>query len=405
MEEKDIQLIVEKVEKAAGEKFTTLWEEAKTGLLTPGQFEEGAKKFAQAEDLKALTSTVEKLAADYKAQNTGVNIEKTITEMIMDQKDALLAFHSGRKDVQPKFNMKATVLTSAVGSNTQAIRIPGVNEPAHRLVRIPQLFSQFGIPADSGGAIRYVDQTTTTRSAATRTENVAAAESAIAFTERVLPIMNISDSIPATKESLKNFSYLEGILKKFLTVNCELAEEAQVYSGDGNAPNLTGVYQTATTFNTGTMIDQQITDGSIYDLIAYLAAYVGKAKNSKYVANYALMNDMDVWAMLSKKDQNNNYVIPPFVRIQGESIFIGGVQVIPTSLVTTETMVVGDFRQGEYHSEPSWEITPGFVNTDFTQNVVRWMANKRAALLIKTIDATAFYKVTDISAALTALTA
>jgi HK97 family phage major capsid protein len=403
MEEKDIQLIVEKVENAAGAKFTTLWDEAKKGILTPGQFADEAKKFAQSEDVKALTETVEKLAADFKAQNTGVNIEKTIEDMIMEQKDALLAFHEGRKDVQPKFRMKATFLSSGVVSNTQAIRIPGVNEPAHRLPLISELFSQFGIPANSGGAIRYVDQTTATRSAATRTEGNAAAESTAVLTERVLPIMNISDSIPASKESLRNFTYLESFLKKFITVNCQLREEAQVYSGDGNAPNLTGAYQTATAFDVGTMVDKQITDASEYDLIAYLAAYIAKGKNSKYNASYAVMNDMDVWGMLAKKDQNNNYIIPPFVRIQGQSIFVGPVQVIPTSLVTPNTMLIGDFRQGEYHADPSWEITPGFINDDFTRNLVRWMANKQAALLIKTIDATAFYKVADITAALTAL--
>lgn len=408
MEEKDLQVILDKVTSASKEAITSQIEDVKKGLMTPGQFADGIKGLANADTVKALAESVEQLAVDIKKMRKGEVSEKAISEMLIDQKEALQAIANGRKDVSVKLDMKTAVVTGTSWTDSrQAIRKPGVNEPAHRLPLIPALFSQMGIDANSGGAIRYVDVTTATRNAAARSENIAAAESAIAFTELVLPIMNISDSIPVTKESMLNFSYLEGVIRKFLDVNMSLAEELEVYSGDGSAPNLTGVYTSATTFDPATMIaaTNKVNDASLYDLVSYLTAYIASGKKSKYRADYCLINDLDFWKMLSKKDANDNYLVPPFVRIQGESIFVGGVQMIPTSLVTSNTLVIGDFRQGEYHADPNWTIELGWINTDFTQNRVTMLANKRAALLIKNLDVTAFYKVTDLSAAITGLTA
>ena len=410
LEQKELDTILENVKEAGKAQFKVSMEEAKEGLITPGQFAEGIKELASKEDVTKATESIEKLVADMKAlEASKKTIDETVFDLIKENKSGFEAIHAGKdsdmKLVVNPLMIKTTVTTpGAWTDNTQAIRIPGVNEPASRRTKIADLFSQFSIPSDSGGAIRYVDQTTTTRSAAARTEGVAAAESAIAFTEYDLSIRNISDSIPASRESLLNFNYLEGLLRKFIITNCDLAEEAQVYSGTGTSPQLKGVSVSGTTFLPASMISDTVQAASVYDLITYIAAYIASGKDSKYMADYVLMNDMDVWAMLSVKDANDNYLMPPFVRIVGERIFVGPVEVIPSSLVTTNTMVLGDFRQGEYHNDPNWEITFGWVNTDFTKNLVRMLANKRAALLVKTLDITAFYKVTDIDAAVALLT-
>ena len=416
MEEKELQAVLSKVDEGVKAQFTEMWEKAKEGIMTPGQFADAIKDMASAEDVTKATESIEKNGADIKAmEQSKKTVDETVYEMISKNKEGFEALHAKKRDVELKLNinpkqLKTTVITSDITasswtSSTQAINLPGVNEPAHRMTKIASLFSQFSIAKDSGGSIRYVDQTTTTRSAAAREENVAAAESAIAFTEYDLSIKNISDSIPTSRESLLNFNYLEGMLKKFILVNCDLAEEAEVYSGAGTGVHIKGIDEYTTTFLPASMTDKTVQSASVYDLISYLAAYVSSGKDSKYQPDYVLMNDMDVWAMLAEKDANDNYIIPPFVRIVGPKIYIGAVEVIPSNLVTTNTLIIGDFRQGEYHNDPNWELTFGWVNTDFTQNVIRLLANKRAALLVKTLDATAFYDVTSISAAVSALTA
>lgn len=410
MDEKDVQLIVEKVGAEAGKTITSLFEQAKTGLMTAGEFADQVKGFASKEDITGLTEKLEQIAVDMKKRNEFVDVKKTVYEIISSQKAEIEALNAGRKDVNVKFSIpsrKTDFTTASVGSNTQAIRVPGFNELAYRLPMVADLFFQSGIGDDSGGSIRYQDVTTTTRSAAARTENNPAAESELAMTEYNLGIMNISDSIPVTREAMKNFTQLESLVRKFIMTNLDLAEEAEVYSGDGSAPNLTGVYTTATAFLPASMIaaSSLILDASHYDLISYLASYIASGKNSKYRPNFAIMNDLDVWTMLSKKDVNGVYVNAPFVKISGDQIYVGAVQVIPSSLVTANTMVVGDFNQGTLFADPAWEMTLGYGTDDFIKNRITLLGNKRAALLIKTLDATAFYKVTDVTAAILALTA
>lgn len=409
IEQRELDTILGKVDESVKAEFKVQMEAAKEGLITPEKFAEGIKDLATAEDVTKATESIEKIVADMKAlEESKKSIDDTVFDIITENKKGFEDIHAGKdSDIKIVVNplmIKTTVTTpGAWTDNTQAIRIPGVNEPAHRMPKIADLFSQFSIPTNSGGAIRYVDQSAETRAAAARTEGVAAAESVIEFTEYDLSIRNISDSIPASRESILNFNYLEGLLRKFIITNCDLAEEVQVYSGSGSSPNLKGVSISATTFLPGSMISDTVQAASVYDLVTYLAAFIASGKDSKYRADFALMNDLDVWAMVSTKDANDNYLIPPFVRIVGARIFVGTVEIIPTSLVTTNTMVVGDFRQGEYHNDPNWEITFGWINTDFTKNLVRMLSNKRAALLVKTLDATAFYLVTDVDAAVAAL--
>jgi HK97 family phage major capsid protein len=404
MEEKDLNLIVEKLEKSAGEKITLLMDDVRKGLITPGQFADGIKDLATAKEVKALADSMDQLAVDIKKMRTEHTSEKTIAQMLYDQKDAFEAMQSGKSDAKVRLDIKTAVTSSLVGSSALSIVIPGTNIPANELPNLRQLFTNAPIGANSGGVISYLDQTSQTRAAAGRAENVAAAESAIAWTRRTKDIVNISDSIPVTKESLLNFDFMATEIRRFLDINMALAENHQIYSGAGTTEMIgvaTATHSTA--FLPASMQAKAITDGTIYDLVNYLASYISRGAGSKYAANYCLMNSMDLWGMLSVKDDLGNYVVPPFVRVMGNLVYVGSVLIIPSNEVTAGTLTIGDFRQGVYYNDPSWEVTFGLVNTDFTQNRVTMLANKRAALLVKTLDITSFYRVTDIDAAVTGL--
>jgi hypothetical protein len=70
MEEKDLNLIVEKLEKSAGEKITLLMDDVRKGLITPGQFADGIKDLATAKEVKALADSMDQLAVDIKKMRT-----------------------------------------------------------------------------------------------------------------------------------------------------------------------------------------------------------------------------------------------------------------------------------------------------------------------------------------------
>jgi hypothetical protein len=93
--------------------------------------------------------------------------------------------------------------------------------------------------------------------------------------------------------------------------------------------------------------------------------------------------------------------MPAFATPDGR--VIDGIQVIPTARVSPNTLLVGDFRFGTVYQMGDVTVELGLQTNQFVRNAVTMLAEIRLALLIKNINATAFRKVTDITAALNGL--
>lgn len=89
--------------------------------------------------------------------------------------------------------------------------------------------------------VEYYEETTVTNNAATVAEGGTKPESALAWTLRTEAVRKIAHWIPATKEALDDVSFLEAQIRGRLAFGVRRIEEAQIYGGDGNAPNLRGI--------------------------------------------------------------------------------------------------------------------------------------------------------------------
>lgn len=93
-------------------------------------------------------------------------------------------------------------------------------------------------------AIIYMEETTTTNGAAPTAEGALKPESALGFTQKTSNVRKIATVLPVTDELFDDApamrSYVEARLRVFLA----LAEEAQLLSGNGTAPNLRGILNT-----------------------------------------------------------------------------------------------------------------------------------------------------------------
>ena len=253
------------------------------------------------------------------------------------------------------------------------------------------LFNAVNIGPGTGGMIRYFDQAAVTRGANTVLEGAQKPESAVSWIERALPVQKIADSIPVTKEALQDIPFIEGEIRRLLTVNLALKEDEQLYDGDGVAPNLKGVYNIGVAF-VSTPFADAVEAANLYDLITVVASDISANKRAKYKPNIALVNSADMLKLKTMKNTQGNYILSPF---GGD-----GPRIVESSQVEANTMVVGDFRYGTIYDLEDVVIEMGFIDKQFIQNCITILAEQRLALLIRIGDEGAFRKVTNITTAL-----
>lgn len=389
-----MKTILEKLSGEAKGEVQKLWEDAKEGYITTEQLQSETEKFVKDEEVKGLEKSIEDLGLEIKKMREATPTRvKSLREILEDNKETMSEMFKKSKG-SLELDIKTDVLTSSITNDTAATRLPDIGRPAHREMVIERITRPISISADTTnhGVIRYFDQTTTTRNAAAKAENADAPESAIAWTEYSLAMEKILDSIPVSHEMLTDVAWAESEIRNFLDVNMALEEEEQVYSGDGAAPNFEGLYATYAADYTQALAladvaaAQGVSDGNLYDLIRFVITKISNGKKSKYMPNYVMLNPHDVNRMLLKKDGQNQYLRFPEMTVQ----------VVESSLVTANTMLIGDNRHSRYYRQEGFTLELGYNTGDFIADRLTLKARKRGNVLVRNVDATSLYKVTDI---------
>lgn len=329
---------------------------------------------------------------------------KTFEQMIEEKAADIKKIASGEvKSTTLILNQKTQVTRASVSNTTMAMRLPGVGQLPYLGTVMSGLFRHAQVSPSSNGVIRYYDQASVTRNAATVAEGNTKPESAITWEERSLDLKKIADSIPVTKEAFADVEFIKSEIDRLLNVNLALTEDQQLWDGNGVGSSLTGVYTTAPAFNAGGYAGITVLDATIYDLLAILRVEISNSKQSKYAPNMVIMNPADILRYKLAKGTDGHYVLPPFIAADGT--VIDGMRVVESSQVDANTMLLGDSRYGTIYDLEGVNIEMGFINDQFVKNAFTILAEKREGLLIRNVDADAFLKVTDIDAAITAITA
>jgi hypothetical protein len=322
----------------------------------------------------------------------------TLLKEVLEHKDALIK--AVKENSALDFTVKANFLRASVGASTQSMRLESIGQLAHRSLRMYDLFNKVPVGTGSNGVIRYADwtQATVVRAAASVAEGATFPESTATFTEYSLSLEKIGDTIPMSEESLFDIPRFTRELENFLQVNVALVEDTQLLVGSGAANQMKGAYTSAGTY---TPVASGIVDASIYDLLVKTSEDMMKDANSKYSANHAILNIVDINRMKLKKDGNNNYMMPPFVTDSGMKV--DNMTIIESNAMVANTCMVMDSRFGTIYEVEGFSITAGHVANQFKEDLVTLKAKKREALLIRSADLGGFKKVVDIDAALVLL--
>ena len=404
MEANELKAILEQVGKVNGEAIKeavrTEVQAATQGLMTAdvlGQKLEAAG--IKPDTIKTLTDALEKQGLEMRKIFEKPKSSKTVDEIIMEKADEIVKLANTRTSMKielPSVN-KTEVTRSGVQSTTMAMRLAEVGQSPYLGAVMSGLFTHAQVSPSSNGVIRYYDQNTVTRNAASVAESATKPESAINWVERTCLIEKIADSIPVTKEAWKDVYFIQSEINRLLNVNLALIEDSLLWDGDGNTPNIKGVYTSAYAFD---YVGDQVTRANIFDLASAVKVDIANNRQSKYMPNNILINPKDAYKLKTTKLTDGQYETPSW----GNGSVIDGMRVIESSQVTENTMLVGDFRFGTIYDLEGVTLEVGWVNDQFIQNAMTILAEKRMALLVRTIDAYAFCKVTDIDAALLQLT-
>ena len=334
-----------------------------------------------------------------KEEDNPVTLKSIVAGQIENVKAAL---NSNVKRYELIIPTKTLVQTSGVADNTYGILEPGVGQLAYRGLVMRSLYRTKTIPAGWNGRVNYYDQVSVTRAAAAKAEGVVAPESAITWAMKNVNLCKIMDSIPVTYEALTDVDFMEQELKDFLMTNIAIKEDADLFSGDGNAPNIKGAYTYAGTFNAAaSAFALSIYAPTIADVIGAMIIAMTASKESKVNPSIVIMNPSDAMQLPLTKKSDGEYIINPYA----DKDSIHGLRVVRSSAVTANTLLVADPSKAILWDEGFVRMEVGHAGDTFREDEYWMKAVKRALLMVRSVDEACFLKCTSISTAKTQLTA
>lgn len=276
-------------------------------------------------------------------------------------------------DLQIKATLTSATTDAAgsVGDAVNQTRLPGIMPLPQRRMTVRDLLSQGRM---DGSTLEYVKETGFTNSAAPVAEGAAKPESDLKFDLVTTSAKVIAHWMKASKQILSDVSQLRSVIDQRLLYGLAYAEEQQLLNGSGSGQNLLGIIPQATayaapiTLSGATSIDQ-------------MRLSMLQVALAEYPATGHVMNPID-WAFIETlKDSQGRYIIG---NPQGTAApTLWSLPVVTTQAIAVDKFLTGAFRLGAQVFD-RWDarVETGYVNDDFTKNLVTILAEERLALAV-----------------------
>ena len=339
--------------------------------------QEDGKYTAEAkEKIKGLNTELSGLVDDLKVEEAKVQNEKalevdkepvnSIPNAMPEEKgpqsigeqfansDAYKAYtEKGVKGVDSQAEFKTTLNTT--GYPPESLRAPGILETALRNPdSVIGLFDQI---QTNQNAYVYLEETTFTNNAgavAESTDISTSNEGALAFTERTESIRKMATFLPVTDELLADVAGIQGYVNSRLSTMMKLNLDNQLINGSGSAPNLTGVLNKSgiNTFDYSSYSGELAKLGQIYQAITEIR------KDAFVEPDSIVMHPSDWYEIVTAVSDfagtsSAGYAAknPLFVVAGGfgadATPRIWGLKVVPSTVMSAGTMLVGKFGGGD----------------------------------------------------------
>lgn len=357
-----------------------------------------------AEEALGKAKAGEKLSADQKEKIDGALIDMNALKARLDEMEQKAARGGGTEEPEKSIGqqfvesegfknwqqsdfaksgrgtdlrVKATLtsaITDAAGSVGDAInqtRLAGILPLPQRRLTVRDLLTPGRM---DGNTLEYVKETGFTNSAAPVAEAAAKPESDIKFDLVSTSAKVIAHWFKASKQVLSDISQLQSIIDQRLLYGLAYVEELQILNGDGTGQNMNGIVTQASAFSAPITVS----DLNKFDVLrlAMLQAVL-----AEYPATGHILHPSDWAEMEMMKDGEGRYLIG---NPQGTaSPTLWGLPVVATQAMAEGDFLTGAFRLGAQLFD-RWDarVETGYVNDDFTKNLVTILGEERVALAV-----------------------
>jgi HK97 family phage major capsid protein len=268
-------------------------------------------------------------------------------------------------------NAITSVATSA-GELIERDRRPGIVELPRRDVFVRDLLTN---GRTNSNMIEFVRETGFTNLAAVVSETVLKPESAITFETDTAPIRTIAHWVHVSRQAMDDAPQLQSIIDTRLRYGLDLAEEAEILSGDGTGVHMLGIIPQATAFAAPfTPTSAQIIDR--------LRLAILQVELAEYAPDGIVLHPTD-WARIElTKDGNDNYIFAnPRTRAAPT---LWALPVVSTTGMDVDEFLVGAFRFGAtYWTRMDVEVLISSEDRDnFVKNMLTVRAEKRGTVTV-----------------------
>ena len=274
------------------------------------------------------------------------------------------------------FEVKADMTVGAdfTGEVIPADRVAGYKFDPTRPVHIRQLIPQGSTSSD---VIRFVKESGYSNGAATAAEGSTLAQSDFDMTASDSNVRKIGTYFRISEEMLADTPQLTSYISARAPEKLLNVEDTQILTGNGSAPNLSGIITDAADFDvsSGGAFYQSVESANEFDV---LVASLNQLALSNYQASYILLHPTDFHKILLLKDSQNNYL--------KDQVYSGlqpnfmGVPVIINNAISAGSFLCGNFNVGsqlwirdnvnvEFFREDGTNVRDGFVTVRVSERI------------------------------------
>ena len=275
-----------------------------------------------------------------------------------------------------QFTVKADMTTGAdfTGEVIPADRVAGYKFDPTRPVHVRQLIPQGSTSSD---VIRFVKESGYSNGAATAAEGATLAQSDFDMTASDSNVRKIGTYFRISEEMLADTPQLTSYISARAPEKLLNVEDTQILTGNGSAPNLSGIITDAADFDvsSGGAFYQSVESANEFDV---LVASLNQLALSNYQASYIMLHPTDFHKILLLKDSQNNYL--------KDQVYSGlqpnfmGVPVIINNAISAGSFLCGNFNVGtqlwirdnvnvEFFREDGTNVRDGFVTVRVSERI------------------------------------